>query len=86
MQLEGETMVITGGAQSLGLAMAKELTAAGVNLALLDVNQDRLDVAVGITARGYKRKVAQACADMSPDSPFVLSGSLSKPTVGSNMS
>ena len=79
-------MVITGGAQSLGLAMAKELTAAGVNLALPDVNPDRLAVAVGITARGYKRKVAQACADMSPDSPFVLSGSLSKPTVGSNMS
>ncbi len=86
MQLEDETMVITGGAQGLGLAMTKELAAAGVNLALLDVNQDRLDVAVGITARGYKRNVAKACADMSPDSPFVLSGSLSKPTVGSNMS
>ena len=64
MDLKDKTIVVTGGAQGLGLAMAKSLAAAGANLALIDVNQEPLDAAIaecsdlGVTVRGYKTNVA----------------------------
>ena len=44
--LEGKTCVVTGGASGLGLAMAHRFAAAGMQVALLDVEQAALDQAV----------------------------------------
>ncbi len=43
MNVNGKTIVITGGAQGLGLAMAKSFAQKGANLALIDMQQDALD-------------------------------------------
>jgi 3-oxoacyl-[acyl-carrier protein] reductase len=59
MDLKENVVVVTGAAQGLGLCMAKTLAARGACLALVDMNQERLDEAVaelaktGCTARGY---------------------------------
>lgn len=46
MNIEGKVIVVTGGAQGLGLAMAESLAAKGAKLALVDLNKERLDQAV----------------------------------------
>ncbi len=45
MDLKDKVVVITGGAQGLGLAMAKVFAAKGAKLALLDINADNLEQA-----------------------------------------
>ncbi|GGB61680.1 SDR family oxidoreductase [Shewanella inventionis] len=49
MELKDKVVVITGGAGGLGLAMAHDLAAQGAKLALIDVDQTKLE---------------QACADL----------------------
>ncbi|MGI2170547.1 SDR family oxidoreductase [Shewanella sp. MF05960] len=49
MELKDKVVVITGGAGGLGLAMAHDLAAKGAKLALIDVDQTKLE---------------QACADL----------------------
>ena len=43
MDLKDKVVVITGGAGGLGLAMAVDLAEAGAKLALIDVDQDKLE-------------------------------------------
>jgi 3-oxoacyl-[acyl-carrier protein] reductase len=45
MQIANSTIVITGGAQGLGLAMAEHFAADGANLALIDMNAETLEQA-----------------------------------------
>ena len=45
MELRDKVVVVTGGAQGLGLAMAKGLAEKGAKLALLDVNEEPLAAA-----------------------------------------
>lgn len=47
MELEGKVVAVTGGAQGLGLCMAKALAARGARLALVDLDGGRLDAACG---------------------------------------
>ncbi|WP_306521658.1 SDR family oxidoreductase [Rheinheimera sp.] len=63
MNLQGKTIVITGGAQGLGLEMAKMCAAQGAQLALIDMNESQLQQAkteLGnqITVRTYIANVA----------------------------
>lgn len=64
MQLEDKVIIITGGGQGLGRAMAEHLAGKGARLALVDLNQERLDEAVaaceaaGGQARAYVCNVA----------------------------
>ncbi|PKM31135.1 MAG: 3-oxoacyl-ACP reductase [Gammaproteobacteria bacterium HGW-Gammaproteobacteria-11] len=64
MQLKDSVIIITGGGQGLGRAMAEYLAAKGARLALVDLNQERLDEAVaaceaaGSQARSYLCNVA----------------------------
>jgi 3-oxoacyl-[acyl-carrier protein] reductase len=64
MNLKDKVVIVTGGAQGLGLAMALGLASRGTRLALVDVNPERLDEAVnacneaGGEARGYTANVA----------------------------
>ena len=46
MDLKGKNVVITGGGQGLGLAMALEFAKAGANLSLIDINEGPLKEAV----------------------------------------
>ena len=65
MDLNGKTIIVTGGGQGLGRAMAVELAAAGANLALIDLNEEPLSEAVqlckdaGGDARAYMGNIAK---------------------------
>lgn len=65
MELNGKVVVVTGGGQGLGRCMALELASQGAKLALVDLNQDKLDEAVALCkdaggdARSYIANVAQ---------------------------
>ena len=64
MQLKDKVIIITGGGQGLGRAMGVYLAGKGARLALVDLNQERLDEAVqackqaGGDARAYLCNVA----------------------------
>ncbi|EPC03404.1 3-ketoacyl-ACP reductase [Litchfieldella anticariensis FP35 = DSM 16096] len=64
MQMDEAVIAITGGARGLGLSMASLLGRKGARLALLDLEQEALDIAVGalrdegIEARSYVTNVA----------------------------
>jgi len=59
MQIQGITVVVTGGGRGIGRELAKSFAARGGNVALFDLNQADLDetakqcAALGVTARGY---------------------------------
>ncbi|MCW3148293.1 SDR family oxidoreductase [Stutzerimonas stutzeri] len=64
MQLQDKVIIVTGGGQGLGRAMGEYLASKGAKLALVDLNQERLDEAVaacktaGGEARAYLCNVA----------------------------
>ena len=64
MQLKDKVIIITGGCQGLGLAMAEYLAGKGAKLALVDLNKEKLHEAVascksqGVEARAYLCNVA----------------------------
>src|SRR5690606_8571748 len=64
MELKDKVIIITGGGQGLGRAMGEYLAGRGARLALVDLNQERLDEAVaacqaaGGEARAYLCNVA----------------------------
>jgi 3-oxoacyl-[acyl-carrier protein] reductase len=79
MQLKDKVIIITGGCQGLGLAMAHYLAEKGVKLALVDLNQEKLNEAVasckalGVEARSYlcnvanEEQVTQTVAQVAED-------------------
>jgi 3-oxoacyl-[acyl-carrier protein] reductase len=64
MQLNDKVIIITGGCQGLGRSMAEYFAGKGAKLALVDLNQEKLDDAVaackakGVDARSYLCNVA----------------------------
>ncbi len=44
MQLKDKVIIITGGCQGLGRAMAEYLAARGARLALVDLNPEKLEL------------------------------------------
>ena len=64
MEINGSTIVITGGAQGLGKAIALHLADCGANIALVDVNESVLEQALtefrnaGATVKTYVANVA----------------------------
>jgi 3-oxoacyl-[acyl-carrier protein] reductase len=65
MDMQGKTIVVTGGGRGIGRAIAQKLADRGANLALFDLNQSDLEDAVrqceakGVTARAYRVNVAE---------------------------
>lgn len=68
MQIQGSTVVVTGGGRGIGRDMARSFAARGANLALFDLNQADLDETVrlceaqGVRAAGYLVNVTQEAA------------------------
>ena len=63
MNLNNKTIVITGGAQGLGLEMARMCAAAGARLALIDMNEEQLaaakvELSASSEVRTYQTNVA----------------------------
>ena len=57
MQLKDKVIIITGGCQGLGRAMAEYLAAKGAKLALVDLNPEKLELAVAACqAHGVRSK------------------------------
>lgn len=79
MQLQGKVIIVTGGGQGLGRAMAEYLAKKGAHLALVDLDQEKLDAAVaacqsaGVQARAYvcnvvnEEQVTQMVAQVAED-------------------
>jgi 3-oxoacyl-[acyl-carrier protein] reductase len=69
MQLQGKTVVVTGGGRGIGRQMASSFAGKGANIAVCDLNQADLDQTVadckakGVNARSYIMNVAKE-ADM----------------------
>jgi NAD(P)-dependent dehydrogenase (short-subunit alcohol dehydrogenase family) len=57
IELEGQTAVVTGGAQGLGLAMAKRIAQSGARVSLWDVNEAQLAQAVAAIGPAARAKV-----------------------------
>lgn len=57
MDLKDKVVVITGGAGGLGLAMAQNFAQAGAKIALIDVDQEKLERACAELGRTLKSKV-----------------------------
>lgn len=55
MQLKDKVIIITGGCQGLGRAMAEYLAAKGTKLALVDLNPEKLELAVQPARRTASR-------------------------------
>jgi 3-oxoacyl-[acyl-carrier protein] reductase len=64
MQLQDKIIVITGGAQGLGLEMARMCASSGAHLALIDMNEAQLEQAAaelashGVQVKTYRANVA----------------------------
>lgn len=79
MQLQDKVIIITGGGQGLGRAMAEYLAERRVRLALVDLNQEKLDEtaaacrALGVQVRTYlcnvanEEQVTQTVAQIAED-------------------
>lgn len=79
MELNDKVFVVTGAAQGLGEQIAKRLGSQGAQLALIDLNQDKLQTVchqlekTGITAKGYsadissEKQVAQLFSNIKDD-------------------
>lgn len=57
IDLHGQTAVVTGGAQGIGLAVALRLAASGARLSLWDTDAERLGEAVAAVGRGTHARV-----------------------------
>ncbi len=73
MELKDKVVVITGGGQGLGRQMALRLAAKGAKLALIDLNQEKLDETVGLVAEAgseAKSYIANVADEAQVESTF----------------
>jgi NAD(P)-dependent dehydrogenase (short-subunit alcohol dehydrogenase family) len=79
--LRGKVALITGGASGLGLEVARQMAAAGVQLALVDWDQTSLEAATGEIARSGV-EVKSLRGDVSEDSTAAASVELAASAFG----
>ena len=64
MGISGKVALVTGAAQGIGKAIALRLAKDGADIALVDLNQDKLDAAVA-EVRALGRRAVTFIADVS---------------------
>jgi 3-oxoacyl-[acyl-carrier protein] reductase len=65
MELQGKVALITGGAQGIGLAIARQLAAQGADLALADINLGKVEESAAALAQSSGRQVLALKMDVS---------------------
>lgn len=65
MDAQAKVGLVTGGAQGIGLAIARELASRGVDLALADVNLEKAEIAARELAQDTGRQVMAVKMDVS---------------------
>ena len=73
---QGNTAVITGGANGIGLAAAKRFLDAGMNVAIADINQEALDAAKA--SFSDSKLIAETCDVCDADQVAQLKQSVSE--------
>lgn len=71
MKINNKTIVITGGAQGLGFAMAKSFIEQGANIALIDMCSNQLDEAVLELTTDADNKVVSYIADVTNEEQVI---------------
>jgi len=92
IDLEGQSAIVTGGAQGLGFAMAKRIALSGARVSLWDLNEDRLAEAVAaigpaassvrvdiVDAHAVEAALKEAEASIGPVSILVNSAGIAGP-------
>ncbi|MGK5032882.1 SDR family NAD(P)-dependent oxidoreductase [Janthinobacterium sp. MDT1-19] len=64
MGISGKVALVTGAAQGIGKAIALRLAKDGADIALVDLNQDKLDLAAA-EVRALGRRAVTVIADVS---------------------
>jgi NAD(P)-dependent dehydrogenase (short-subunit alcohol dehydrogenase family) len=67
LELKGKTAIVTGGSRGIGKAIARELAAEGVDVAIVARSQDTLDEAAAELAEATGRRIVPIAADTSSD-------------------
>ena len=76
IDLEGQSAIVTGGAQGLGFAMAQRIAQSGAKVSLWDMNEDRLAAAAAeIGAQPPKVTLERS----KSDKPRTVGGPAAKP-------
>jgi 3-oxoacyl-[acyl-carrier protein] reductase len=70
IRLDGRSAIITGGSKGLGLAIAKEMSASGADVAIFARDKASLDEAKAEIQKGAKAKVAAISCDVSKAAPI----------------
>lgn len=73
MNLQGKVIVITGGGQGLGRAIAVDLAASGAKLALIDLNEEQLKESVALIEKigsSAKYYLANVCNETEVETAF----------------
>ena len=61
MGISGKVALVTGGAQGIGKAIALRLAKDGADIALVDLNQEKLDAAAAeVRALGRRAEIGRA--------------------------
>ena len=78
MEIKNNNIVITGGAQGLGFAMAEKFASLGANIALIDMQQDVLDTAVSALAKHGTKVMAYAANVTDEDAVVATFNTINK--------
>lgn len=80
--LEGRSAVVTGGAQGLGLAMARRLAEAGASVLIGDLRLEQARAAADELSERYARKVIAAHLDVADSTSIRAAGDLATGELG----
>jgi NAD(P)-dependent dehydrogenase (short-subunit alcohol dehydrogenase family) len=67
LQLTGKRAIVTGGSRGIGMAIARQLAAEGVDVAIAARGRERLEATAAEIAKATGRRIVPVVADMGDD-------------------